>query len=114
MANVYLQTLTASGNAIITLTNIRGNLNHYTVHLYGGFGGGTVTAFTNPAGVADATGGTTNDIAILDATGVAISKTAKASFNFECNSDPIRPVVLKIILSGATNPTLTVRVDSVS
>lgn len=114
MAKIYEETLIADGNAIITLNNLRGNLNHYTVSLYGGFGGGTVTAFTNPAGTASAEGGTTNDIAILDSAGVAISKTSKASFNFECNSDPIAPQVLKIILTGATNPTLTVRVDNVA
>lgn len=114
MAKVWNATLTASGNSIMPLFNHRGTRNIYTVSLYGGFGGGTLTAFTNPAGVASATGGTTNDIAILDSIGVAISKTAKATFNFECNSDPQNPQALKFVLSGATNPSLTIRVDNVA
>jgi hypothetical protein len=110
MARIEYETLTASGNKIITLNNIRGKRNIYTVQLFGGFGGGTVTAFINGAGTAG--DGTTDDIAILDAEGVAISKTAKTAFDFECNSDPVHPNKLKIILTGATNPTLTIRVDN--
>ncbi len=113
MARIYSTALTASGNAYITLENTRGNRNIYTVHLYGSFGGGTVTAFTNPAGLTSAQGGTTDDIAILDASGTAISKTSKASFDFECNSDPVHPIILKFVLAGATSPSLTVRVDNV-
>lgn len=109
MARIAYPTLTASGNYIVTLSNIRGKRNVYTVQLFGGFGGGTVTAFTNGAGTAAS--GTTDDIAILDAEGTSVSKTAKSTFNFECNSDPVHPNVLKIILAGATNPTLTIRVD---
>lgn len=113
MARIWNETLTASGNSICSLANTRGNRNIYTCHVYGTFGGGTVTVFTNPAGVASAAAGTTNDIAILDATGTAISKTTKFSFDFECNSDPINPIALKFILAGATNPSLTIRVDNV-
>lgn len=104
--------LTADGNIIIPLFNVKGVRSVYTVHIYGTFGGGTVTAFTNPAGAASAAAATTNDVAILDVSGAAISKTAKASFDFECNSDPISPTVLKIVLAGSTSPALTVRVDN--
>lgn len=118
MANIYNETITASGNIVIPLDNHRRDLpQKYTVHLYGGFGGGTVTAFLNPAGKVSAEAGTTDDIAILDGgnTGTAISKTAKYTFNFECNSGSglnLTPTVLKLILTGATTPTLKVRVDS--
>lgn len=111
MARLAQTTLTASGNTIITLSNERGNRNIYTVQIWGTFGGGTVTAFTNGAGTAGS--GTTDDIAIQNAAGVAISLTSKGSFDFECNSDPMHPNVLKIILTGATNPSLVVRVDNV-
>jgi len=111
MARIWDATLTANGNSIVNLTNHRGVRNIYTVHIYSTFGGGTVTVFTNPAGAADAAGGTTNDIAVLDSGGTAISKTAKASFDFECNSDPQHPIALKFVLAGATNPSLKIRVD---
>ncbi len=114
MARIWNATLTASGNSIVNLTNHRGCRNIYTVHIYGTFGSGTVTVFTNPEGAVDAAAGTTNDIAVLDSGGTAISKTAKASFDFECNSDPENPIALKFILSGATNPSLRIRVDNVA
>jgi len=104
----------ADGSIVIPLYNTPGYRNIYTVHLYGGFGGGTVTAFTNPAGVASAKSATTNDVAILDATGTAISKTVKASFDFECNSDNKNPVALKLVLTGSTSPSLIVRVDNIA
>lgn len=114
MAKIYNPTLTESGNAILNLKNHRGTRNIYTVHIYGNFGGGTVTVFTNPAGSVSAAAGTTNDIALLDTLGVAISRTVKSSFDFECNSDPQNPIALKFILTGATTPSLTIRVDDVS
>lgn len=109
MARIEYETLTASGNKIITLNNIRGKRNIYTVQVFGTFGGGTVTAFINGAGTAGS--GTTDDIAILDAEGTPISKTTKSAFDFECNSDSVHPNTLKIILAGATSPSLTIRVD---
>ncbi len=111
MARIEYETLSASGNVIIKLSNIRGKRNVYTVQLFGTFGGGTVTAFINGAGRTSVAGGTTDDIAILDAEGTAISKTAKSAFDFECNSDPTNPNFLKIVLSGATSPALVIRVD---
>lgn len=111
MARLAYETLTASGNKIITLTNTRGNRNIYTVQIFGTFGSGTVTAFTNGAGTAAS--GTTDDIAIIGTSGSAVSLTAKGSFDFECNSDPRYPNVLKIVLAGATNPSLIIRVDDV-
>lgn len=113
-ANIGATGLTADGNIIIPLLNTPGYRNVYTVQVYGTFGGGTVTAFTNPAGVASAKAATTNDIAILDASGTAISKTTKASFDFECNSDNLSPVAFKLVLAGSTNPALTVRVDNIA
>jgi len=115
MARIYNTTLTADGNAIISLKNKRKDTREiYTVHVYGTFGGGTVTAFTNPAGAASAAAGTTNDISIKNAYGTDISSTVKFSFDFECNSDPTNPIALKFVLAGATSPSLTIRVDDVS
>ena len=114
MARIWNETLTASGNSILALLNHRSTRNTYTVHVYGTFGGGTLTAFTNPAGKVSAAAATTNDIAILDSVGAAISKTAKASFEFNCNSDPQNPVALKFVLAGATSPSLTIRVDNLA
>lgn len=113
-ANIGSTGLAADGSIVIPLRNTPGYRNVYTVHAYGTFGGGTLTAFTNPAGVASAIGATTNDIAINDATGTPISKTAKASFDFECNSDNTSPVALKFVLTGSTAPALIIRVDSVA
>lgn len=111
MARLAYETLTASGNKIITLSNTRGCRNIYTVQIFGTFGGGTVTAFTNGAGTAAS--GTTDDIAITNSSGSAVSLTSKGSFDFECNSDQTHPNVLKIVLAGATNPSLIIRVDNV-
>ncbi len=113
-ANIGNTGLSADGSIIIALRNTAGYRNVYTVHIYGTFGGGTVTAFTNPAGVASAKAATTNDIAINDANGTPISKTAKDSFDFECNSDELNPVAFKLVLTGYTSPALTVRIDNVA
>lgn len=113
-ANIGSTGFSADGSIVIPLMNTPGYRNVYTVHLYGPFGGGTVTVFTNPAGVASAKAATTNDIAINDASGTAISKTAKASFDFECNSDNTQPIALKFVLAGSTSPALIIRVDSVA
>lgn len=110
MARLAFTTLTSNGNTIVTLTNTRGNRNIYTVQIFGTFGGGTVTAFTN--GNQTAAAGTTDDIAILTSAGTPVSFTSKGSFDFQCNSDGIRPNVLKIVLAGATSPSLTIRVDN--
>lgn len=106
--------LTADGNIVIPLNISSQVRNIFTVQIYGNFGGGTVTAFTNPEGVADAKAGTTNDIAIKDSQNNAISTTAAIFFNFECNSDDVTPVALKIVLTGATNPNVKLRVDCVA
>lgn len=113
MAAIYNETISANGDVVLDLRNTRGNRNIYTVHLTGTFGSGTVTAWTNPEGSAAALAATTYDVALLDGSGVAISKTSKAAFNFECNSDPQNPTVLKLTLSGATNPSIKVKVCNV-
>ena len=81
------------------------------MQVYATFGGGTVTAFINPAGKVSAEAGTTNDISLKNAYGTAISSTVAFNFDFECNSDTMNAVVLKITLAGATAPSLIVRVD---
>ncbi len=101
---------TASGTIVVPLVNSNKSDNYYTVHLVGNFGGGTVTAFTNPLGAVEAKATTTYDVALLDAAGLAISKTANAAFRFGCDSDVNTPSVLKLILSGATSPNLIVTV----
>lgn len=113
MAVILKQTMTADGNLYVTLENTRGNRNIYTVHLAGGFGGGTATVFTNPEGPVAAAAATTYDVAINDASGTAVSATANKAFDFECNSDPRYPTMFKLILTGSTNPTLHVKVCNV-
>ena len=103
MAKIFSTTVTGDGDTTIPLKNVRGKDRHiYTVYLSGGFGSGTVTAFINADG--------TNDIAIKDAAGVAISLTDDGQFNFEANSDPVDPVKLVITVAGSTNPTINVKV----
>ncbi len=113
MGRIVDTTLTASGTYVYELQNNKVKRNIYTVHIAGTslFGSGTVTAFTNTQGRAVAVANTTYDVAILDSTGAAISKTANASFDFECNSDNARPAALKIVLAGATNPAIKLTVD---
>jgi hypothetical protein len=113
MAAIYDISLTADGNAYVTLKNTRGNRNIYTVHLTGTFGSGTITAFTNPEGKLAAAAGTTYDVAILDSTGSPISKTSNSAFNFECDSDEQSPTILKLILVGATNPNIKIKVCNI-
>lgn len=110
MAVIWNSTITASGNTIMNLNNTRGVRNIYTVHATGTFGGGTLTLFTNPEGSVAAAAGTTYDVALLDALGNPISYTSNGAFDFECNSDPEHPTVLKVILTGATSPSLKLKV----
>jgi len=106
MARIFNTTITANGDTTIPLKNIRDNRSIYSVYLSGGFGGGTVTAFINADG--------TNDIAITDAAGVAISLTDDGMFNFEANSDPIDPVKLIITTAGATTPTINAKIYDIT
>jgi hypothetical protein len=105
-------TITADGSVVIPLKNIRGVRNVYTVHLYNSFGGGTLTAYTNPTGATSAAAGTGADVQITDSAGSPISKTSAASFNFECNSDSVNPTVLKLKLAGSSSPALNYTVNS--
>ncbi len=99
-----------NGVIIVPLVNSTKSDNYYTVHLVGDFGSGTITAFTNPLGAVEAKSTTTYDVALLDAAGVAVSKTGNAAFRFGCDSDVHIPAVLKLILAGATAPNIIVRV----
>lgn len=111
-ANIGSTGLIADGSIIIPLANTFGSDSFYTVQVTSSFGGGTLTAFTNPKGIAEAKKETTYDIPITDSSGVAISKTSAFSFRFGCDSDSLNPNVLKLILTGSTSPTLYVRVDN--
>ena len=101
---------TDNGSIIIPLINGILTDNYYTVHMVGNFGSGTITAFTNPLGSQVAKQSTTYDVAILDSTGTAISKTANAAFRFGCDSDVNTPTVLKLVLAGATSPNVIITV----
>lgn len=113
MALIYTKTLTADGNFYFDLPDLsREKANQFTAYVYGGFGSGTFTAFTNPAGTA--ADGTTNDIAITDQAGAAISRTTKGAFNFVAGSDnSTNKVQFKGVLASSTNPSLVVRVYSI-
>lgn len=115
MAIIVYETLT--GNTLNTkafsLRNTRGNRNVYTVHVSGTFGGGTITVFTNSQGEAGAKAATTHDVAILNSAGLAVSYTSNGSFDFECNSDPEHPTALKVVLAGATSPSIILTVCNV-
>ena len=103
MSLIFTTSITADGDTTIPLKNIRSKDRHvYTVYLSGDFGSGTVTAFINADG--------TNDIAIKDAAGVAISLTDDDMFNFEANSDPATPAKLVITLGSATAPAINLNV----
>jgi len=122
MSKIFNATLRNNEVLVIPLKNTKprrgvlkhqvGKANEYTVHVTGGFGGGTVTAFTNPQGVEAAKAGTTHDVAIRDTLDVAVSLSAARVFNFRCNSDDADPVVLKLVHAGGTGGTVHVRVDN--
>lgn len=103
MSLINSTTITAAGSTLISLPNKRGkDRNIYSVALSGTFGGGTVTAFLRCDG--------TNNIAIKDNSGVAISLTAGDVFNFEMNSDAMNPVYLVITLTGGSAQSINLRV----
>lgn len=103
MARTISTTITADGSEINNLKNLRTDKrNVYSVYVSGTFGGGTVTAFLQADG--------TNNIAILDAGGNAVSLTADGMFNFEAQSDENYPVKLVITLAGATSPSINLNV----
>lgn len=114
MANLVSTTLTSNSDLIVDLNNIRGNIDIYTTFATGDFGGGTVSFFINPLGRANAEAGTTNDVAIkFNQDGNDVSFTENGAFNFQCtSSNNIIPTVLKIKLSGATNPSLNIVVNN--
>ena len=94
--------LTADGDTTIPLKNIRGkDRTIYTVYASNDFGGGTVTAFVKADG--------TNNIAIKDSAGTAISLTDDDAFNFEAYSDEQNPFSLFITLASYTNPDINLR-----
>lgn len=112
MALIYQTTLSTSGNTLINLANSRGkDRQFYQVFTYGSFGGGTLTAFLNVAGTAGSSTGGDMPVYFNNST-APVSLTAGATFGFEGNSDPISPTVLKLVLSGATNATLGVKVKN--
>jgi hypothetical protein len=115
MALIINETLTANtlNTKAWALRNTRGNRNIYTVHATGTFGSGTLTFFTNSQGVTAAQAATTHDVAILN-NGLAVSMTSNGSFDFECNSDPTHPTAFKVILAGATNPSIVLTVSNVA
>lgn len=103
MARIWTEQITADGDITVPLKNHRrGTDQSYTVVISGGFGSGTVTAFVNADG--------TNDVAIKDAGGTAISLTAGDSFNFVANSDATNPLKLVITTASSTTPTINVNV----
>ncbi|QDP62938.1 MAG: hypothetical protein Unbinned5081contig1002_43 [Prokaryotic dsDNA virus sp.] len=96
-------TITADGSTTIPLKNVRGkDRTIYSVYLSDDFGSGTVTAFLEADG--------TNNIAIKDAAGVAISLTDDDVFNFEAYSDEKSPVNLVITLTGSSSPSINLNV----
>lgn len=103
MARILNTTIEANGDTIISLKNVRGRSRTiYSVYASDDFGGGTITAFLRADG--------TNDIAIKDAGGTAISFTDDETFNFEAYSDPANPVKLVITLAAATSPSINLNV----
>lgn len=103
MALIFTTSIIVDGDTTVPLKNIRSKDRHiYSVYLSGTFGSGTVTAFINADG--------TNDIAILDAAGVAISLTADGMFNFEANSDPQSPAKLVITVAGSSAAAINLNV----
>lgn len=102
MAEIYTTTITANGSETIPLKNYRGARRIYSVFASGNFGGGTITSFLQADG--------TNNIAIKDSAGVAISFTDDETFNFESYSDSNQPVKLVVTLAGATSPSVNLRV----
>lgn len=104
MARFFETIITVDGNTTIPIHNNRGKDRQiYTVYLSGDFGGGTLTALLEADG--------SNNIAIKDAAGTAISLTDDDVFNFEANSDDAQdPINLILTLTGATAPTINVSV----
>lgn len=103
MARIINQSITGNGTSEYNLKNIRrGERNTYTACVSGTFDSGTITAFVKADG--------TNNIAILDASGNAVSFTENGVFNFEANSDQSYPLKLVIVLAGATSPSINLNV----
>ena len=104
MGILFSTTITADGDTDINLKNIRTNRNIYTVFVAGDFGGaGALTALLS--------GDDTNFVAIKDSGGSPVLISSPDIFNFEVQADPLKQVMrLRINLTGATSPSINLRV----
>jgi ribosomal protein S5 len=101
----YVRTLTTNSTASFNLNNIRAKSRQtYTVCVYGTFGSGTVALKASPD-----SGNTGIDI--KDASGTAVTFTINGMVNVELMSGGSQaPMVLQAVLTGATNPSITISV----
>ena len=94
----FEQSFTADGTKSFTLLN---GTHSYTVDCRGGFGGGTLTFFTN--------NNETSDITVTDSAGAVTAVSAK-QFNVVLGAKGDSKV-FKAVLTGSTSPTLIVSIE---